>query len=47
MMLSAGHEQLLAEMGRQRADALETIARIISAVGAPPRSQKVTGGEAR
>lgn len=28
MSLSAGHEQLLAEMGRQRADALETIARL-------------------
>jgi len=28
MSLSAGHEQLLAEMGRQRGDALETIARL-------------------
>jgi len=28
MTLSAGHEQLLAEMGRQRGDALETIARL-------------------
>ena len=38
MSLSAGHEELLAEMGRQRADALETIARLRPDAGGHARA---------